>query len=177
MPQRINYANAAPEGLKALQQLESYLRSTSLEPKLLELVKMRASQLNDCAYCLDMHSQDARAAGETEQRLYVLSAWHETPFFSDRERAALAWTEAITLVADNDVSDELYKLACEHFDEKELTDLTLAIIAINSWNRLSIAFRTPVGSERRGKAQRSSVRLRTACCAGGSCPPGCGTRY
>jgi AhpD family alkylhydroperoxidase len=113
---------------------------------------MRASQLNDCAYCLDMHSQDARAAGETEQRLYVLSAWHETPFFSERERAALAWTEALTLIAENDVSDELYEIAREHFDEKELTDLSLAIIAINSWNRLSIAFRTPVGSYRpRGK--------------------------
>lgn len=148
MSQRIHYTKAAPEGLKALQQLENYLRNSGLEASLIELVKMRASQLNDCAYCLDMHSQDARAAGETEQRLYVLSAWHETPFFSERERAALAWTEALTLVADNDVSDELYEIAREHFDEKELTDLSLAIIAINSWNRLSIAFRTPIGSYR-----------------------------
>ena len=122
---------------------------TSIEPSLRELVKLRASQLNGCAFCIDMHTKDARAHGETEQRLYGLTAWHETPFYTDRERAALAWTESVTLIADNDVPDELYEHAREHFSEQEIVDLTLAVIAINAWNRLAIAFRTVPGSYER----------------------------
>ncbi len=137
MEQRIEYAKAAPGALHAM---------LGLEPKLLELVKMRASQLNGCAYCLDMHSKDARAAGETEQRLYVLPAWREAPFYTPRERAALAWTEALTLISATDVGDALFAEVREHFDEKELVNLTMAVIAINGWNRLAIPFRSPVGS-------------------------------
>ncbi len=143
---RINYAHAAPAGLQAMLGLERYVDSSGLEPSLLNLVKMRASQLNGCAYCLDMHSKDARAAGESEQRLYVLSAWRESPFYTDRERAALAWTEAVTLISEHEIDDELYQDMREHFAEKELVDLTLAIVAINGWNRLSISFRHDVGS-------------------------------
>ena len=117
-----------------------------LESSLLELVKTRASQINGCAYCLDMHTKDARAHGETEQRLYALPAWAETPFFTDRERAALAWTEAVTLVSETHVPDDVYELARQHFNEKELVDLTLAVVAINGWNRLSIAFRSVPGT-------------------------------
>jgi AhpD family alkylhydroperoxidase len=109
-------------------------------------VKMRASQINGCAFCLDMHSKDARAAGETEQRLYALDAWRETPFFTDRERAALAWTEAVTRVSETHVPDEIYETVRQHFTEKELVDLTLAIVAINGWNRLAISFRSVPGS-------------------------------
>ncbi len=144
--QRIKYTEVAPEGYKAMAGLEQYARRSGLESSLLELVKTRASQINGCAFCLDMHTKDARAAGETEQRLYALSAWHEAPFFSDRERAALAWTEAVTRVADTHVPDEVYELARKHFSERELVDLTLAIVAINGWNRLAIAFRTVPGS-------------------------------
>ena len=146
MQQRINYKEIAPDGYKTMAGLEQYARRSGLESSLLELVKTRASQINGCAFCLDMHTKDARAAGETEQRLYTLSAWHETPFFTDRERAALAWTEAVTKVADTHVPDEVYELARKHFSEKELVDLTLAIVAINGWNRLAIAFRTVPGS-------------------------------
>jgi AhpD family alkylhydroperoxidase len=110
------------------------------------LVKTRASQLNRCAYCIDMHSKDARAAGETEQRLYALSAWRETPFYTDRERAALAWTDAVTLISDASVPDDLYEEARRQFSEKELVDLTLALVAINAWNRLGISFRTVPGT-------------------------------
>jgi AhpD family alkylhydroperoxidase len=126
--------------------LEQYARHSGLEAALLELVKMRASQINGCAFCLDMHSKDARAAGETEQRLYALNAWSETPFFSERERAALAWTEAVTAVSETHVSDEIYETVRQHFTYKELVDLTLAIVAINGWNRLAISFRSVPGS-------------------------------
>jgi AhpD family alkylhydroperoxidase len=143
---RINYYKAAPEGFAAMRGLESYVRNSGIEHSLLELVKMRASQINGCAYCLDMHSKDARAAGETEQRLYVLPAWREAPFYSERERAALAWTEALTLISDNDVPDDVYQEARRHFSEKELVDLSFAIVAINGWNRLSIAFRSVAGT-------------------------------
>ena len=142
----MDYVKAAPDGYKAMSALESYVRQSGLEHSLLELVKTRASQINGCAFCLDMHTQDARAAGETEQRLYTLSAWEETPFFTDRERAALAWTEAVTRVADSRVPDDVFELARKHFSEKELADLTLAIVAINGWNRLSVAFRKVPGS-------------------------------
>lgn len=144
---RIEYAKVAPEGVKALRGLEAYVRHQSgLEPRLLELVRLRASQINGCAYCIDMHTKDARADGETEQRLYALSAWEETPFFTDRERAALAWTETITGIARKHVPDDAYRAARKHFDEKELVDLTLAIVAINGWNRLAIAFRAVPGT-------------------------------
>lgn len=136
----INYAEVAPRALKAMMQLEGYVHNSGLEQPLIELVKMRASQINGCAYCLDMHSKDARAAGETEQRLYVLNAWREAPFYTDRERAALAWTEAITGIANSHITDELNDEVRQHFSEKELVDLTMAIIAINGWNRLAIPF-------------------------------------
>jgi AhpD family alkylhydroperoxidase len=145
MTQRLDYANASPEGFKALRQLQEHIEHCGLEHALLELVKMRASQINGCAFCLDMHSKDARAAGETEQRLYVLDAWREAPFYSERERAALAWTEALTTIADGPVDDELYASVREQFDERELPDLSLAIIAINGWNRLAIPFRSEPG--------------------------------
>jgi len=132
---------------QAMLALETYIRkSSNLEPSLLDLVRMRASQINGCAYCLDMHSKDARAAGEAEQRLYCLPAWRETPFYSDRERAALAWTEAVTEIADGHVPDEVFEEARKHFTEEELGYLTLAIVTINGWNRLSIAFRAVPGT-------------------------------
>lgn len=146
MKPRLEYGKVAPGVTEAMSKLEVYVRQSGLEHPLLELVKMRASQINGCAYCLDMHTKDARAAGETEQRLYTLSAWHEAPFFTERERATLAWTEAVTRVADTHVPDEVYELARKHFSEKELVDLTLAVIAINGWNRLNVAFRTVAGS-------------------------------
>ncbi|TAN22622.1 MAG: carboxymuconolactone decarboxylase family protein [Acidobacteria bacterium] len=146
MAQRIEYNKVAPLAVHALLGVQHYVDGqTSLDPKLQELVKMRASQINGCAYCLDMHSQDARLKGETEQRLYTLSAWRETPFFNERERAALAWTEAVTQISRDRAPDEVYAEARRHFDEKELVDLTMAIIAINCWNRLAIPFRTPPG--------------------------------
>jgi AhpD family alkylhydroperoxidase len=157
MEPRIDYRNAAREGIRPLWELGRYLSSSGLEPSLQELVKMRASMLNGCAFCIDMHSKDARAEGETEQRLYGLSAWRETPYYTDRERAALAWTEAVTLIADGQVPDEVYEEARQQFDEAELVNLTLAVIAINSWNRLAISFRTVPGSYERRAASGTSV--------------------
>ncbi|PYV13315.1 MAG: carboxymuconolactone decarboxylase [Acidobacteria bacterium] len=146
MQERINVVKVAPELTKALLGLEQYIRGSGLEAPLLELVRMRASQINGCAYCLDMHSKDARAAGETEQRLYGLDAWREAPYYTDRERAALAWTEAVTLVSQGHVPDDVYQLARKEFSEKELVDLTAAVAAINAWNRLAISFRAPAGA-------------------------------
>lgn len=146
MKARLNYAEAAPNALKAMLELEKYVHDSGLERLLYELVKTRASQINRCAYCIDMHTKDARKAGETEQRLYALNAWRETPFFTERERAALAWTEALTLISENDVSDDLYETVCKYFSEEESVALTMAIIAINGWNRLSIGFRTVPGT-------------------------------
>ncbi len=146
MTQRIDYRAAAPEGLAAMRGLEAYVRRCGLPQTLLELVRMRVSQINGCAYCLDMHSKDARANGETEQRLYVLPAWRETTFYDARERAALEWAEAVTRLSEGGVPDELYERARQQFSEKELADLTLAVIAINGWNRLAIPFRAPAGS-------------------------------
>ncbi|MCL6443799.1 MAG: carboxymuconolactone decarboxylase family protein [Alicyclobacillus sp.] len=146
MEPRIDYAKLAPEAVRAMQGLEAYVRGSGLEHSLLELVKTRASQINGCAYCLDMHTKDARAAGETEQRLYALSAWRETPFYSERERAALAWTEAVTLVSETHVPDDVYELAKKEFTDVELVQLTLAIVAINGWNRLAIAMRSVPGA-------------------------------
>jgi len=144
--QRIAYSKLGNKGVVTLGKLEAHVRHSGLEHSLLELVKTRASQINGCGYCLDMHTKDARAAGESEQRLYVLSAWREAPFYTDRERAALEWTEALTLISQNDVPDELYQRVREQFEENELVDLTLAIATINTWNRLAVAFRTVVGS-------------------------------
>src|SRR5215471_591978 len=143
MSARIDFTKA--EATKALLGLERYLRTCGLEESLLHLVKMRASQINGCAYCMDMHSKDARAAGETEQRLYVLPGWREAPLYTDRERAALAWTESLTRIADTHAPDEVFQEVREQFDEKELADLTLAIVTINAWNRIAIGFRAPVG--------------------------------
>ena len=146
MEPRIDYDKVAPGVSQAMRTLESYVKQCGLEPMLLELVRVRASQINGCAYCIDMHTKDARAVSETEQRLYELNAWRETPFYSERERAALAWTEAVTLVAEGHVPDDVYELARQHFTDKELVDLTLAVVAINGWNRLAISFRTVPGT-------------------------------
>lgn len=146
MSQRLNYAKAFPEGVHALIELERTIKSSGLEPSLVELIKTRASQLNGCAFCIDMHTKDARAAGETEQRLYALSAWEETPFFTPRERAALAWTEAITNIQNGHAPDALYEEVRKHFSEQEVVRLTFAIAQINFWNRLAIGFRVDVGT-------------------------------
>jgi AhpD family alkylhydroperoxidase len=146
MQPRLDYPKISPDAYKAMAALETCIKQSGLESPLLELVKTRASQINHCAYCLDMHTKDARAHGETEQRLYTLSAWRETPFFTERERAALAWTEALTRVAETQVPEDVYEVARKQFTEKELVDLTLAVVAINGWNRLSVAFRTVPGS-------------------------------
>ncbi len=151
MKQRLNYGKASPGGFKAMLHLQQHVENCGLEHALLELVKMRASQINGCAYCLDMHSKDARALGETEQRLYLLNAWRESPFYSERERAALAWTEALTEIAHDEVSDTLYDEARRHFSEQELVDLSFAIIAINGWNRLAKPFRSEPGHYQPGQ--------------------------
>jgi len=146
MKPRIDAAKAAPGAYHAMLGLEHYLHQSGLEIPLLHLIKLRASQINGCAYFIDMHTKDLRAAGETEQRLYLLDAWRESPMYDDRERAALAWTEAVTRVTDGHVPDEIFEQAHGQFSEAELADLTLAAVAINSWNRLNIAFRTVPGS-------------------------------
>jgi AhpD family alkylhydroperoxidase len=143
---RIDAHKAAPEAYETMLALERYLHRCGLERSLIELVKLRASQINGCAYCIDMHTKDARAAGETEQRLYLLDAWRESPFYSPRERAALAWTEAVTRVSETHVPDDVYKEARQHYSEKELVDLNWVVVAINAWNRLAIPFRFPPGS-------------------------------
>ncbi len=142
---RIIYTKIAPEGIQAFASLERYLRESGLDSKLLDLVRLRASQINGCAYCIDMHTKDARAAGETEQRLYLLSVWREAPCYSEQERAALAWTEALTRIADTHAPDEVYEIVREQFSDKDLVNLTLAILSINGWNRLAIGFRSEVG--------------------------------
>lgn len=146
MKQRIDYQKVAPAALKGMFELEKYVASSGLEKSLLELVKLRASQINGCAFCIDMHTKDARKAGETEQRLYTLSVWHETDFFSEREEAAIAWTEALTQIQHNDVADELFERVRKSFSDEEIVTLTTAINAINSWNRLAISFRKLPGS-------------------------------
>jgi AhpD family alkylhydroperoxidase len=157
MNPRIEYTKIAPGGIRAMLRLEKYVRESGLERSLLELVKLKASQINGCAYCVDLHAKDARAGGETEQRLYATSVWRETPFFSERERAALAWTEAITLVSEQGVKDELFQSVRKHFSEKELVDLTLAAAAINGWSRIAIAFRPPIGGYRPAGAQQQDA--------------------
>jgi AhpD family alkylhydroperoxidase len=153
MRSRIEFIKAAPELLEAMQPLNDYVHNSGLEPSLIDLVVIRASQINGCAYCIDMHTKDARARGETEQRIYELDAWRETPFYSEREMAALAWTEAVTLIADGHVPDDVYEEARKQFTEVELVNLTITIGLINLWNRLSISFRSVPG---RYKTARST---------------------
>ena len=138
MKRRLEYSKILPEGMRVMNALDRYSQNCGLEPSLLDLIKLRASQINGCAYCVDMHTKDARTGGETEQRLYNLSIWRETPYYTERERAALAFTEAVTLIADNRVSDEVYEEAREQFSDEELVKLMIAIITINAWNRFTI---------------------------------------
>lgn len=148
MKSRLNLFMKGPKAVESLLGINTYLKNGSVDKGLLELVDYRVSQINQCAFCLDMHSKELRALGETEQRLYTLDAWKETPFFTDRERAALAWAEAVTAC---EVSDEVYETAKEQFSDEELVDLTMAVCAINTWNRLNIAFPNKVGSYQVGK--------------------------
>ncbi|HEX6536422.1 MAG TPA: carboxymuconolactone decarboxylase family protein [Gemmatimonadaceae bacterium] len=156
MTARIHYPQVAPKALQAMRALEQYGRSTGLEPSLLELARMRVSYMNGCAYCIDMHSKDARLAGETEQRLYAVPVWRETPFFTPRERAALAWAEAVTELGPEGIPDHVYEVAREEFDERELTNLTMVVVAINGWNRLNVAFRIEAGSYQPAKVAPAS---------------------
>lgn len=145
METRIDPRKVAPDVFRAMLALETAVKATGLESNLLDLVKLRVSQINGCAFCIDMHSKDLRAEGESEERLYLLDAWRETDFYSDRERAALAWAEAVTLIAHSHVPDDVYEQARQQFADDELAKLTLAVVAINGWNRFSIAFRAAPG--------------------------------
>lgn len=146
MKPRLEYWKIAPGAFKAMSSLEVYLRDSGLDHALLHMVKLRASQINGCAYCIDMHWKDARAAGESEQRLYGLDAWRESPYYSDRERAALEWTEALTGITDGHAPDEVFDAVREQFSDKELVDLTWAVAAINAWNRVAVSMRSVAGS-------------------------------
>jgi AhpD family alkylhydroperoxidase len=146
MQPRLNFPELAPEPLKIMLSLERYLHTTGLEAPLLHLIKLRASQINGCAYCIDMHTKDARAGGETEQQLYSLSVWRECPFYSDRERAAMEWTEAVTLISETHVPDDVYERVRKNFTDLELVNLNYAVITINAWNRLALTFRTTPGT-------------------------------
>jgi AhpD family alkylhydroperoxidase len=146
MEERLDYAEAAPQGYRAIAALDHYVEHCGLDPLLLTLVQMRASQLNGCSYCLDMHSKDARAMGESEQRLYALNAWRDAPFYTDRERAALQWTEEITLISQAHAPNVAYEDVRRHFNEEELVNLTLAVATVGAWNRLCIGFRSQAGS-------------------------------
>jgi len=143
---RLDYTKVSPDAVRAMYGMEQFVRKSGLEHSLQELVKLRASYINGCAYCVDMHTKDALAAGETAQRLLAVPVWRETPFFTPRERAALAWTETVTDVSRTGVPDEAYEEVRRHFDEAEVVSLTMAIITINGWNRLAITFRAPVGT-------------------------------
>jgi AhpD family alkylhydroperoxidase len=156
MEPRIDARRHAQEAQKAMYALEQYMAACGLEHSLIHLLKMRASQINGCAYCIDMHSKDARALGETEQRLYELDAWRETPFYTDKERAALAWTEAITLVSETRVPDSVYEEVRKYFNEKEIVDLTFVVTTINAWNRLAIALRAVPGHYRPAASSASA---------------------
>ena len=142
---RLDYGRTLPEATRAMSELEHVVESSSLEPKLCELVRLRASQINGCAFCVDMHTKDARAIGEEEQRLHLVAVWREAPGFSPRERAALAWTEALTLLPRTGAPDDVYEEVAQQFDPQEQVALTLQIVAINGWNRLSVGFRRPAG--------------------------------
>ena len=146
MQARLDLSKAPAGAYQAMAALDGYVKKSGFDPRLLNLVRMRASQINGCAYCLDMHSKGARAEGETEQRLYALNAWRETPFYSERERAALAWTEALTLVSETHAPDDVYEEMRKHFSSEEQVLLTSAIVAINGWNRIAIGFRAVPGS-------------------------------
>ena len=143
---RIDYRQVFPSALKAMSGLEEAVHSSTLDAAMLELVKIRASQLNGCGYCLDMHTKDATAIGVEEQRLHLVAAWREAPCFSPRERAALAWCESLTMLSDSDVPDELFELLDDQFSPEEIVALTLAVVTINGWNRFAVALRSPVGS-------------------------------
>ena len=143
---RINWYKILPDGYNAMKGLEIIVEKSKLEPKLKELIKIRASQINGCAYCLDMHTKDARAIGESEQRIYVLAAWREAPFYSPRERAALAWCESLTLLSQTGAPDDVYAELQHLFNPEEVVELTLAIVTINSWNRLAVGFRSDLGN-------------------------------
>ena len=153
MKPRLDYQRISPDGYRAMLALNKFAETCGLEHALLELIKIRASQINGCAYCIDMHAIDARAGGESEQRIYLLDAWREAPFYSDRERAALAWTEAVTLVGQTHVPDDVYEEARRHFSEEELVNLTWAVVVINGWNRIAVAFRSEPGKYRAGKTK------------------------
>jgi AhpD family alkylhydroperoxidase len=155
MEQRIDLTKYALDAQKSLYALEKYIANSGLDHKLIHLLKMRASQINGCAYCIDMHSKDARALGESEQRLYELNAWRETPFYTDRERAALEWTESLTLVSQTHVPDEVYESVKKHFSEKEIVDLSILVSVINVWNRLAISTRTLPGTYKPQQAAAS----------------------
>jgi alkylhydroperoxidase AhpD family core domain len=161
MQPRLNFVKVAPTGYRVLHNLDDYVKSSGLEQSLLELVKVRVSQMNGCAYCIDMHTKDARGGGETEQRLYGLSAWRETSYYTDRERAALAWTEAVTKISETHVPDEIYTLVCQYFSEKEIVDLTLAIAVINNWNRIAISFRSVPGTYQPPRHTNEETLLQT----------------
>ena len=148
MKPRLNSSQAAPDAIKAMLALETYVRGSGLDPRLIELVNTRASQINGCAFCLHMHTRDARTKGESEERLYLLDAWRESPLYSDRERAALAWTEAVTLISETRVPDDVYEAARQHFSGEELVKLTVAVATINAWNRIQISFRAVHPAER-----------------------------
>src|SRR5580700_5149200 len=158
MEPRIDPRKHAPEAQKAMYALEQYIAACGLEGRLIHLMKMRASQINGCAYCIDMHTKDARAEGESEQRLYELDAWRETPFYTDRERAALAWTEAVTQISQGHVPDEVYEEARRHFSEKELVDLNMAVVVINAWNRIAISFRAVPGTYQPAARRQATAR-------------------
>ena len=145
MKQRMNFFEKGFKAIRPLFNLGAYLSKSPIEQSLLDLLSFRVSQINGCAYCLDMHSKDLRARGETEQRLYMLDAWRESPLYTDRERAALAWAEAVTKLEKNNVADDVYEETLRQFSEEELVDLTMAVIAINSYNRINVAFHTPAG--------------------------------
>ncbi len=138
MKQKLNYSKVLPEGMRFMNALDDYSQNCGLESSLLDLIKLRASQINGCAYCVDMHSKDARTGGETEQRLYNLSVWRETPYYTDRERAALAFTEAVTLIADRRIPEDVDEQAQQQFNDQELVKLMIAIVTINAWNRFTI---------------------------------------
>ncbi len=156
MQKRIQYAMVYPDAYKAMMALTQAVEKTSLSPQLIDLINYRVSQLNGCAFCLDMHSKDLRARGETEQRLYMLSAWREAPhLYSSRERAALAWAEAVTRLENQQISDAVYDMTSKEFSDVELTQLTLAVVAINGWNRLNVAFHTPAGNYKSAVARKA----------------------
>lgn len=154
MEPRLNYAKASPAATKAMLVLQRAVNESSIEKSLQELVKLRASQINGCAYCIDMHFKDAKAMGESDERLYMLSAWHEATCYTDRERAALLWTDTLTRIADQQVPDDVFFRAQEHFSEQELVDLTLAVVAINGWNRIAIGFASVPGEYQPAQKQK-----------------------